>query len=624
MSGPSLHLSLPPRSLFKFPPDEAPPAIPPPSDHINFIASPFPIPDSIFQATLHPAVPLTIAALYATTVSTVNAYNRKHGNKAWAISKTRPFFAFVIFHNVFLAVYSAVTSYAMIQSLYNTWAGWTGQHGIVGAVDSLCKMHGPRGLGDAATYNPVLEEWEVKNQLIHLSSGLPDSTDVGRLWNEGLAFWGWWFYLSKFYEVLDTAIILAKGKRSTTLQTYHHAGAMMCMWAGIRYMAPPIWMFVQVNSAIHAMMYTYYTLSALGVRVPQAVKRSLTTMQITQFVVGGSFAILHLCIQYTVPVSTPYRIAKAAQVAVSTASSALSSVASEATAASAVAGFGSYIKKLALRAAGEEGLAENMGERPHVLKDQIAAKFENLTGHTAPGYETRFRNEYQWVQCIDTTGQSFAVWLNLMYLAPLTALFVRFFVKSYMRRIAPISRGDKDAAKKGAKEIANSAHDAAKGVNRETDKVGKRLEINGIANGVANGATNGTANGIANGAKTNGTINARKSEMNAISNEKRSIDDHLSQIPNDDTQTVLRRQSVGETSPTDPSGSDLDRVENVFKKEKSTAKEDGECALPSPPASDIETDEAKDEQVGKEEGLGTTDPRDENVNFSDILKRPNA
>jgi hypothetical protein len=28
----------------------------------------------------------------------------------------------------------------------------------------------------------------------------------------------------------------------------------MCMWAGIRFMSPPIWMFVFVNSGIHALM----------------------------------------------------------------------------------------------------------------------------------------------------------------------------------------------------------------------------------------------------------------------------------------------------------------------------------------------------------------------------------
>ena len=34
--------------------------------------------------------------------------------------------------------------------------------------------------------------------------------------------------------------------------------------------------------------------------------------------------------------------------------------------------------------------------------------------------ETRYRNDYQHVNCISTSGQAFAIWLNLMYLLPLT------------------------------------------------------------------------------------------------------------------------------------------------------------------------------------------------------------
>jgi hypothetical protein len=254
-AGPTLIAGdLPSWSVFKFPPGPAPPLIPPPYDGFTF-QNPFPIPHDIYSAALDYKVPLTIASVYATTVISLNAYNRRGGNKPWAISKTRAFRAFVIAHNVFLAVYSLVTCIAMVRALKHTFPHYTERNAVVGTVDALCKIHGPRGLGDAATYNTTLNQWETKNPFIHLdSNGVPDSTDVGRLWNEGLAFWGWFFYLSKFYEVLDTAIILAKGKRSTTLQTYHHAGAMMCMWAGMRYMSPPIWMFALVNSGIHAMM----------------------------------------------------------------------------------------------------------------------------------------------------------------------------------------------------------------------------------------------------------------------------------------------------------------------------------------------------------------------------------
>ncbi|KAI5967007.1 uncharacterized protein KGF55_000417 [Candida pseudojiufengensis] len=109
---------------------------------------------------------------------------------------------------------------------------------------------------------------------------------------------GFWFYISKFYEIIDTIIILLKGRPSSLLQSYHHAGAMMCMWAGIRFQSPPIWIFVVFNSFIHSLMYFYFTLSCLNIRVPTIFKKSLTSMQITQFIIGGSIAILHCFIWF--------------------------------------------------------------------------------------------------------------------------------------------------------------------------------------------------------------------------------------------------------------------------------------------------------------------------------------
>ena len=143
----------------------------------------------------------------------------------------------------------------MVNALHIAIIGPRGQYGFASTVDSFCKINGPRGLGNAATYDPIQKVWGIANSTLRLGeTGAPDYTDVGRVWNEGLAFYGWLFYLSKFYEVVDTFIILAKGKKSSILQIYHHSGAMMSMWAGIRYMAPPIWMFALVNSGIHALM----------------------------------------------------------------------------------------------------------------------------------------------------------------------------------------------------------------------------------------------------------------------------------------------------------------------------------------------------------------------------------
>ena len=255
MALPQVLLTLPSSTLFKFPPNSDPSTLPPPPVGSSLYAPPISIPTPLFSDALDVKVPITIACVYAATVTALNSYNRSTGNKPWGISKWKSFFWFVVAHNVFLAVYSGWTFVGMLSALRRTVQNPLGEMGLAGTVDSLCKIHGIEGLGNAIAYSPGSSAWVSQSSSVLLStSGTPDATDLGRLWNEGLAFYGWFFYLSKFYEVLDTAIILAKGKKSSTLQTYHHAGAMMCMWAGIRFMSPPIWMFVFVNSGIHALM----------------------------------------------------------------------------------------------------------------------------------------------------------------------------------------------------------------------------------------------------------------------------------------------------------------------------------------------------------------------------------
>ncbi|TGZ76240.1 hypothetical protein EX30DRAFT_295497, partial [Ascodesmis nigricans] len=240
-----------------------------------------PIPESLYTAFLDVRVPITIAVVYAITIHLLNA--RANGTP-YRIANTRIFKAFVIAHNIFLAVYSAWTFYGMVTGIHRTLDR---SSGIAGAVTSMCKIRSETrvpfysGAGGNATVPVTTTET--------LAAGKATG-----LWEEALAYYGWWFYLSKFYEVIDTAIIILKGKKSSLLQTYHHAGAMICMWFGIRYMAPPIWIFCVFNSLIHALMYTYYSLTALKIRVPNVLKRSLTSMQITQFLIGGSLAASYL------------------------------------------------------------------------------------------------------------------------------------------------------------------------------------------------------------------------------------------------------------------------------------------------------------------------------------------
>ena len=252
----SVHVTYPAAHLLQFPPAPLPQVLSPPVSDFT-LARPFNIDPDLYNDALNFQVPLTIAVAYAIIASYFSNRNSHNGNKPWAISKTRVFYVFVVLHNSLLAMYSTWTFLGMINTAKHSWPGWNGENGIVGVVDAMCKINGPRGLGSATTYDSSTGTWGVKDRTIKLLGGFPDNTDVGRIWNEGLAFYGWLFYISKFYEVVDTMIVIAKGKSSSFLQTFHHAGAMMSMWAGIRYMSPPIWMFVQVNSGVHSLMVCF-------------------------------------------------------------------------------------------------------------------------------------------------------------------------------------------------------------------------------------------------------------------------------------------------------------------------------------------------------------------------------
>ena len=96
------------------------------------------------------------------------------------------------------------------------------------------------------------------------------------------------FYLSKYYEFVDTWIILLKGGKPMALQIYHHIGAVITMWAIVTSKTPPTWGFVICNSFIHTIMYAYYTITTLGYK--PSFKILITLCQILQFFTGISVA----------------------------------------------------------------------------------------------------------------------------------------------------------------------------------------------------------------------------------------------------------------------------------------------------------------------------------------------
>jgi len=99
---------------------------------------------------------------------------------------------------------------------------------------------------------------------------------------------GYWikiYYLSKYYECVDTFILCLKKKATIPLHLFHH-GVMMVgpwMWCRFGWVEGSLWC-VFVNSWIHVLMYLYYLLASLGYKVWW--RRYLTQAQIIQFVTG--------------------------------------------------------------------------------------------------------------------------------------------------------------------------------------------------------------------------------------------------------------------------------------------------------------------------------------------------
>lgn len=158
-------------------------------------------------------------------------------------------------------------------------------------------------------------------------------------------------------------------------------------------------------------------MTAFSIKVPIFIKRTLTTLQITQFLFGASFAMVHSFVSYTIPVTAP----------------------------------------------------------------AAEADTENV--------ETTFVTQ----PCVTTDGATFAIWLNVLYLAPLTYLFVRFFITSYLkrtpakRRMSNVERAEKAgwAAARGVeKEVYGGvSEDAIE--DDDAPKANGKVKANGKANGKA-------------------------------------------------------------------------------------------------------------------------------------------
>jgi len=100
-----------------------------------------------------------------------------------------------------------------------------------------------------------------------------------------LFYWSYIFYLSKFYELIDSYLLVLKKKPLIFLHVFHHFIMPYTCWAGLEgKWCMALWTSAFWNSFVHVWMYYYYAVSTLG--YSPWWKKYLTGLQIYQFVSG--------------------------------------------------------------------------------------------------------------------------------------------------------------------------------------------------------------------------------------------------------------------------------------------------------------------------------------------------
>mmetsp|Transcript_75025 Transcript_75025/g.200121 ORF Transcript_75025/g.200121 Transcript_75025/m.200121 type:complete len:254 (-) Transcript_75025:497-1258(-) len=111
-------------------------------------------------------------------------------------------------------------------------------------------------------------------------------------------FWIKIYYLSKYYELGDTVLLVLKRKPTIPLHVYHHVSMLWITWSWCKFgwLEGSLWCVI-VNSIIHTFMYYYYLVAALGQKVWW--KKYLTSAQIFQFLTGFTYVSVFLYQFYT-------------------------------------------------------------------------------------------------------------------------------------------------------------------------------------------------------------------------------------------------------------------------------------------------------------------------------------
>nr|WDS84445.1 elongation of very long chain fatty acids protein 4 [Apocyclops royi] len=121
----------------------------------------------------------------------------------------------------------------------------------------------------------------------------------------------WWYYFSKFLEMLDSFFFIARKRERqlTFLHIYHHSTMFCLWWIGVKYVAGgSSFLGAMFNCFVHVLMYGYYFGAALGPKYRRFLwwKKYLTLIQMAQFVFALIMGINAIIIGCSFPMWMQY------------------------------------------------------------------------------------------------------------------------------------------------------------------------------------------------------------------------------------------------------------------------------------------------------------------------------
>jgi len=211
------------------------------------------------------------------------------------------------YHNLFLVVLSIVLSAGIWFEVVNYFLTWMFKTQELMVQEAA--MH-PARYGRLVSraaeemvaieysvpwYNLNCHKWCVMQPEVKakLASGETNLQETMRWCNQAqnpvsgsLYYWIYFAYLWKFYDFVDTALLVLNKKPLIFLHVFHHATVPLCAWMGFEgRLLMPLWMGMGINSVVHGIMYYYYYLRTCGKKVWW--RKLVTQIQTSQFVLGA-------------------------------------------------------------------------------------------------------------------------------------------------------------------------------------------------------------------------------------------------------------------------------------------------------------------------------------------------